>query len=45
MVSHHLTKFGGHRQCGSGDMMFLVVERQHTLALVCHYCLPLKDMA
>ena len=28
MVSHHLAKFGGHRHCGSGDMMFLVVEEQ-----------------
>ena len=28
MVSHHLAKFGGHRHCGSGDVMFLVVEGQ-----------------
>ena len=28
MVSHHPAKFGGHRHCGSGDTMFLVVEGQ-----------------
>ena len=28
MVSHHPTKFGGHRHCGSGDMLFPVVEEQ-----------------
>ena len=28
MVSHHTAKFGGHRHCGSGDMMFVVVEEQ-----------------
>ena len=27
-VSHHPVKFGGHRHCGSGDMMFLVVNEQ-----------------
>ena len=26
--SHHPAKFGGHRNCGSGDMMFLVIEGQ-----------------
>ena len=26
--SHHPAQFGGHRNCGSGDMMFLVVEGQ-----------------
>ena len=25
---HHPAKFHGHRHCGSGDMMFLVVEGQ-----------------
>ena len=25
MVSHDYTKFGGHRHCGSGDIMDLVV--------------------
>ena len=24
MVSHHLAKFGGHRHCGSGDLVVLV---------------------
>ena len=24
MVSHHLTKFGSHRHCGSGDIIVLV---------------------
>ena len=28
MKSHHSAKFGGHRHCGSEDMMFLVVEGQ-----------------
>ena len=26
MISHYPTKFGGHRQCGSEDMMFSEVE-------------------
>ena len=26
MVSHHPVKFGGHRDCYSGDLMCLVVE-------------------
>ena len=26
MISHHLAEFGVHRHCGSGDMMYLVVE-------------------
>ena len=30
MVSHHPAKFGGYRYCGSGDMMFVVVEGQDT---------------
>ena len=28
MVSHHPAKFGGHKHCGSGDMMLLVIEGQ-----------------
>ena len=28
MVNHHPAKFGGHRHCNSGDMMFPVVEGQ-----------------
>ena len=28
MVSHHPAKFGGPRRCGSGDLIFLVVEEQ-----------------
>ena len=28
MVSHHPATFGGHRHCGSEDMMFAVVEEQ-----------------
>ena len=24
MLSHHRTKFGGHRHCGSGDIMVLI---------------------
>ena len=28
MVSDHPAKFGSHKHCGTGDMMFLVVEEQ-----------------
>ena len=28
MVSHHSVKFGDHWHCGSGDVMFVVVEGQ-----------------
>ena len=28
MVSKQPAKFGGHRQCGSGDIMFLVIDEQ-----------------
>ena len=28
MVSHHPATFGGHRHCGSGVIMYLVVEKQ-----------------
>ena len=28
MVSHHPVRLGGHRHCGSRDIMFLVVEEQ-----------------
>ena len=28
MVSHQPAKFGGHRHCGIGDMMFVLVEGQ-----------------
>ena len=30
MVSQHTAKFGGPRHCGSGDLMFFVVEGQHS---------------
>ena len=30
MVSHHPTKFGDHRHCGSGDIMFLVAEKENS---------------
>ena len=33
MVSHHPAKFDGHRHCGSGDLMFLVVEEQDSTCL------------
>ena len=26
MLNHHAAKFDGHRQCDSGDKMFLVVK-------------------
>ena len=29
MVSHHPAKFGEHRHCGSGDIIFLVAEEQN----------------
>ena len=28
IISHHSAKFGDHKQCGSGDKMFLVVGEQ-----------------
>ena len=28
MVSHHPLKFGGHRPCGSGDIIFFVAEQE-----------------
>ena len=28
MVSQHPTKFGGIRQCGSGDIIFLIAGEQ-----------------
>ena len=28
MVSQHTAKFGSHRHCSSGDIVFLVVEEQ-----------------
>ena len=28
MVSHHPFKFDGHEHCGSGDIIFLLVEEQ-----------------
>ena len=29
MISHHPAKFGDHKQCGSGDIMFLVAEEEN----------------
>ena len=31
MVSHYFEKFGDHRHCGSGDIMFLVAEEETSL--------------
>ena len=28
MAGHYLATFGGHRHCGSGDIIFVVVEEQ-----------------
>ena len=28
MINHHSAKFGLHRHCGSGDMVFVVAEGQ-----------------
>ena len=30
MVSHHPAKFGEHRHCGSGGLMFLVAEEENS---------------
>ena len=30
MVSYHTAKFGDHRDCGSGDIMFLIAEEQNS---------------
>ena len=30
MVSHHPAKFGDHRHCGSGDIIFLVAEEENS---------------
>ena len=37
MVIYHPAKFGGHRHCCSGDIMFLVVEGQDS---ICFYFNP-----
>ena len=45
-ASYHPAKFGGHRHCGSGDITFLVVDKQDfTCFLEPHYCLSLKHIA
>ena len=36
MVSYHFAKFDGHRHCDSGDMMFLVVEREDSTCVRLH---------
>ena len=46
MVSQHPATFGDHKHCGSGDMMFLAVEKQEFhVASIRHYSLSLKHMA
>ena len=30
MVSQHLAKFGSHRHCGSGDIMFLLAVEENS---------------
>ena len=30
MVNHHPATFGGHRHCGSGDIMLLVAEEENS---------------
>ena len=39
MVSHHPAKFGGHRHCGSGDIMFLVAEEKKFPMLSLQYAI------
>ena len=34
MLSYQLAMFGGHRRCGSEDMMYLAVERQDSICLL-----------
>ena len=46
MVMWLIAKFGGQRHPGSGDTIFLVVEKiSDALTSICHYCLPVKYMA
>ena len=48
MVSHYPARSGGHRHCGSGDMIFSLVEEQdipHALAKIRLYCLSPKHVA
>ena len=49
MVSHHSAKFGGHRHCGSRDIMLLVSEEENSrcscIDTVYYYCLFLKNMS
>ena len=33
MVSQHPATFDDHKHCGSGDMMFLAVEKQDSMSL------------
>ena len=33
MISHHPAKFVEHRYCGSGDIMFLVTEKENSRSL------------
>ena len=30
MISHHPVKFGSHRYCGSGNIMFLIAEEENS---------------
>ena len=39
MISHCPAKFGGHRHCGSGDIMLLVAEEEDFRC--CHFNSPL----
>ena len=39
MVNHHPAKFRDHRHCGSGDVMFLVAEKENSRCS--HFNLPL----
>ena len=36
IVSHHSAKFGGHKHCGKGDEMFLVVQEEDSICF-CNY--------
>ena len=36
MVSHHHAKFGDHRHCGSGNILFLVAKEENNRCSRCN---------
>ena len=41
MISHHPAKFVDYRHCGSGDIMFLVTEKENSRCLSSGFNPPL----